>query len=91
MHPDGYWLLAGGDLLLSAVEGERHAIGALQRPARAFRTHRYLEPLTLIVYYYGGTTPVNRQFTGRYPFNLWAAKGYVVYVLQPRPWKTPSS
>ncbi|TVQ28685.1 MAG: S9 family peptidase [Wenzhouxiangella sp.] len=38
----------------------------------------------LIVYYYGGTTPVNRQFTGRYPFNLWAAKGYVVYVLQPR-------
>ena len=38
----------------------------------------------LIVYYYGGTTPVNRQFTGRYPFHLWAAKGYVVYVLQPR-------
>jgi acylaminoacyl-peptidase len=38
----------------------------------------------LIVYYYGGTAPVNRQFTGRYPFNLWAAKGYVIYVLQPR-------
>jgi dipeptidyl aminopeptidase/acylaminoacyl peptidase len=38
----------------------------------------------LIVYYYGGTTPVNRQFTGRYPFHLWAAKGYVIYVLQPR-------
>ncbi len=38
----------------------------------------------LIVYYYGGTTPVNRQFTGRYPFNLWAAQGYVIYVLQPR-------
>ncbi|QOC22270.1 prolyl oligopeptidase family serine peptidase [Wenzhouxiangella sp. AB-CW3] len=38
----------------------------------------------LIVYYYGGTTPVNRQFTGRYPFHLWAAQGYVVYVLQPR-------
>jgi dipeptidyl aminopeptidase/acylaminoacyl peptidase len=38
----------------------------------------------LIVYYYGGTTPVGRAFTGRYPFNLWAAKGYVVYVLQPR-------
>lgn len=37
----------------------------------------------LIVYYYGGTVPVNRQFTGRYPFNLWAANGYVVYVLQP--------
>ncbi len=38
----------------------------------------------LIVYYYGGTAPVGRAFTGRYPFNLWAAKGYVVYVLQPR-------
>lgn len=38
----------------------------------------------LIVYYYGGTLPVNRQFTGRYPFNLWAARGYVIYVLQPR-------
>ena len=38
----------------------------------------------LIVYYYGGTNPVNRQFTGRYPFNLWAAQGYVIYVLQPR-------
>ncbi len=38
----------------------------------------------LIVYYYGGTTPVNRQFTGRYPFNLWAAQGYVIYVVQPR-------
>ncbi|RFF30216.1 alpha/beta hydrolase family protein [Wenzhouxiangella sediminis] len=38
----------------------------------------------LIVYYYGGTVPVNRQFTGRYPFNLWAAHGYVIYVVQPR-------
>ncbi len=38
----------------------------------------------MIVYYYGGTMPVNRQFTGRYPFNLWAANGYVIYVVQPR-------
>ncbi|WP_102796295.1 S9 family peptidase [Bowmanella denitrificans] len=36
-----------------------------------------------LVYYYGGTAPVSRAFTGRYPFNLWAANGYVVYVLQP--------
>lgn len=36
-----------------------------------------------LVYYYGGTTPVQRGFTGRYPFNLWANQGYVVYVLQP--------
>lgn len=37
----------------------------------------------LIVYYYGGTTPVNRTFDGRYPFHLYASMGYVVYVLQP--------
>lgn len=37
----------------------------------------------VIVYYYGGTTPVGRTFGGRYPFNLWAGHGYVVYVLQP--------
>ncbi len=36
-----------------------------------------------IVYYYGGTTPVTREFGGRYPKNLYAAQGYVVYVLQP--------
>lgn len=37
----------------------------------------------LIVYYYGGTTPVNRAFGGRWPFNLYTANGYVVYVPQP--------
>ncbi len=37
----------------------------------------------LIVYYYGGTNPVSRSFGGRYPFNMYAASGYVVYVLQP--------
>jgi dipeptidyl aminopeptidase/acylaminoacyl peptidase/thiol-disulfide isomerase/thioredoxin len=36
-----------------------------------------------IVYYYGGTSPVDRTFGGRYPKNLWAAMGYVVYVIQP--------
>ena len=36
-----------------------------------------------IVYYYGGTSPVTRDFGGRYPKNLYAAQGYVVYVLQP--------
>ena len=36
-----------------------------------------------IVYYYGGTSPVSRAFGGRYPKELWAANGYVVYVLQP--------
>jgi dipeptidyl aminopeptidase/acylaminoacyl peptidase len=36
-----------------------------------------------IVYFYGGTSPVDRSFGTRYPKDLWAAHGYVVYVLQP--------
>lgn len=41
------------------------------------------EKYPCIVYYYGGTSPVTRDFGGRYPKNLWAAQGYIVYVLQP--------
>ncbi len=36
-----------------------------------------------IVNYYGGTAPIFRSFGGRYPLNLYAAQGYIVYVLQP--------
>jgi len=36
-----------------------------------------------IVNYYGGTSPVSRDFGGRYPLEYYAALGYVVYVLQP--------
>lgn len=36
-----------------------------------------------IVYYYGGTSPVPREFGGRYPKEWWAAQGYVVYVPEP--------
>jgi dipeptidyl aminopeptidase/acylaminoacyl peptidase len=37
----------------------------------------------VIVNYYGGTTPTDRSFGGRYPKNVWAAGGYIVYVVQP--------
>ncbi len=37
----------------------------------------------LIVYYYGGTTPVPRTFDYPYPMHVYASLGYVVYVLQP--------
>ncbi|HKI83623.1 MAG TPA: prolyl oligopeptidase family serine peptidase [Candidatus Krumholzibacteria bacterium] len=36
-----------------------------------------------IVYYYGGTVPITRDFGGRYPKNYWAANGYVIYVPEP--------
>ena len=37
----------------------------------------------MIVYYYGGCSPSSRYFDGNYPFPLYAAMGYVVYVIQP--------
>jgi dipeptidyl aminopeptidase/acylaminoacyl peptidase len=37
----------------------------------------------LIVMYYAGTTPIGRSFGGRYPADLWAGHGYVVYIPQP--------
>ncbi|QTH72683.1 alpha/beta hydrolase family protein [Pseudoalteromonas xiamenensis] len=53
--------------------------GRVYLPTNLDKTKQY----PALVYYYGGTSPVNRGFTGRYPFNYWAAQGYVVYVLQP--------
>jgi len=41
------------------------------------------EKYPLIVYYYGGTSPVTRDFGGRYPKNVWAGQGYIVYVPNP--------
>ena len=37
----------------------------------------------LIVNFYGGTSPTSRRFESRYPMHVYAALGYVVYVLQP--------
>jgi len=36
-----------------------------------------------LVYYYGGTSPIDRSFGGRYPKEWWAANGYVVYTPNP--------
>ncbi|CAM4110869.1 alpha/beta hydrolase family protein [Pseudoalteromonas byunsanensis] len=53
--------------------------GRVYLPDGLDKTQKY----PALVYYYGGTSPVSRAFSGRYPFNLWAAHGYIVYVLQP--------
>ena len=37
----------------------------------------------VVVNFYGGTSPTDRSFGGRYPKNTWAAGGYLVYVMQP--------
>lgn len=37
----------------------------------------------MIVYYYGGCSPTSRNFESHYPWNIWAAQGYVVLVVNP--------
>ncbi|MBD8390108.1 prolyl oligopeptidase family serine peptidase [Dysgonomonas sp. BGC7] len=37
----------------------------------------------MIVYYYGGTTPTSRTLEGPYPPHVFAAQGYITYVIQP--------
>ena len=37
----------------------------------------------MIVYYYGGCSPVGRYLDSYYCYQEWAAMGYVVYVIQP--------
>ncbi|MDR2058063.1 MAG: prolyl oligopeptidase family serine peptidase [Dysgonamonadaceae bacterium] len=37
----------------------------------------------MIVYYYGGTSPVSRVFESTYPLHTYAALGYVVLTMQP--------
>lgn len=37
----------------------------------------------LIVNYYGGTSPTERSLENRYPSHVYAALGYVVYIIQP--------
>ncbi len=53
--------------------------GRIHYPADFNSTQKY----PVIVYYYGGTTPVGRNFDGRYPFDIYTANGYIVYCLQP--------
>jgi len=57
----------------------REIEGRVYYPPNFDRSKKY----PCIVYYYGGTYPVTREFGGRYPKNLYASQGYVVYVLQP--------
>jgi len=53
--------------------------GRCYYPPHMDKTKKY----PVIVYYYGGTTPVDRSFERNYPLNLYASMGYIVYTLQP--------
>jgi dipeptidyl aminopeptidase/acylaminoacyl peptidase len=56
----------------------------------AIKGYYYLPPdfdpekkYPMIVNFYGGTSPTGRRFESRYPLHVYAALGYVIYVLQP--------
>ena len=38
---------------------------------------------SMIVNYYGGTTPTARVMESRYPSHVYAGLGYIVYIIQP--------
>ena len=38
----------------------------------------------MLVYYYGGCSPVSKAFSTSYVFQVLASRGYVVYILEPR-------
>ena len=37
----------------------------------------------MLIYYYGGTSPISRRLEGTYSLAMYAAQGYVVYTLNP--------
>ena len=53
--------------------------GHIHYPADFDKTKKY----PCIVYYYGGTHPITKDFGGKYAKDWWTAKGYVVYIPQP--------
>lgn len=70
--------------------GEEHDWNFISADGTSITGRYYLPPhfdpdkkYPLLVYYYGGTSPVNRQLEYRYSMHMYAALGYVVYTLNP--------
>jgi len=67
------------DAWSTTVADGTEVFGTVYLPPDFDPTRRY----PALVYFYGGTSPVDRSFGGRYPKEWWAANGYVVVVLNP--------
>jgi len=63
----------------TTVADGTEVFGTVYLPPAFDATRRY----PALVYFYGGTSPVDRSFGGRYPKEWWATNGYVVIVLNP--------
>jgi len=77
--------------LLAGIElGEVHDWNYQHSRGETIYGRYYLPPhfdpskkYPMIVNYYGGCSPTGRNFESRYPHHLYAAQGYVVYIVQP--------
>ena len=77
--------------LLEGIElGEVHDWNYTHSRGETIYGRYYLPPhfdpskkYPMIVNYYGGCSPTGRNFESRYPHPLYAAQGYVVYIVQP--------
>ena len=77
--------------LLEGIElGEVHDWNYRHSSGETIYGRYYLPPhfdpskkYPMIVNYYGGCSPTGRNFESRYPHHLYAAQGYVVYIVQP--------
>ena len=77
--------------LLEGIElGEVHDWNYTHSRGETIYGRYYLPPhfdpakkYPMIVNYYGGCSPTGRNFESRYPHHLYAARGYVVYIVQP--------
>ena len=77
--------------LLEGIElGEVHDWNYTHSRGETIYGRYYLPPhfdpsrkYPMIVNYYGGCSPTGRNFESRYPHHLYAAQGYVLYIVQP--------
>ena len=79
-----------GDQLAQLKLGEVKDFDFVNSEGTEIKGFYYLPPdfdpgrkYPLIVNYYGGTSPTSRVFESRYPMHVYAALGYVIYILQP--------
>lgn len=78
------------DILKDVKLGEVHDWNFVSANGDTIYGRYYLPPhfdknkkYPMIVNYYGGTTPTARVLESRYPSHVYAALGYVVYIIQP--------
>ncbi len=78
------------DKLKDIELGEVHEWNFQTKDGTTIQGRYYLPPhfdpakkYPMVVHYYGGATPTTRMLEGRYASHIYAAQGYVVYIINP--------